>query len=86
MPKRNKEDYTENGKQIFISSQWDVEVPNQPVIESFMPHSPKLLKPVIVEHASAHILNRVDPIHKSPQSAHSPNHCKFQVDEVKEHN
>lgn len=56
------------------------------MIESFMPHSPKLLKPVIVEHASAHILNRVDPIHKSPQSAHSPDHCKFQVDEVKEHN
>lgn len=66
VPESNKKYDAKYRQQILIASQRNIQITDEPMIESFMPHSPKFLKPIIIEHAPSHIFNGIDPVHKGP--------------------
>jgi len=73
MPKSNKAHYSQDRKNIILPSEWNIKISDKPVIKSTVPHPPKALKPVIIEDASTHIIDDMNPIKFCPNSCSFPN-------------
>ena len=54
------------------SSKRDIDVTNNPAIETPVPSTPEGEGRVVVRHATNHVLRRVDAIHEGPQPEESP--------------
>lgn len=77
MPKCHKNYHTQHWQYVLIAAQGYVHVSDQPMIETFVPHSPKFLKPIVIEHTPPHIIYHIDPAQQCPHSTDSPYNCEL---------
>ena len=60
---KSYESYSSNHRiYIFISSQRNVKISDEPLIEASMPHSPKPFKSIVIKNASTQVINNLNAI------------------------
>jgi hypothetical protein len=57
---------------LFITSQRDIEIADEPLIESAMPHPPKTLKAIVVAYTPTKIVDDFNSAELSPEFSYSP--------------
>ena len=57
MPKGNEDNGCNHSVDLFIATEWYIEVSYEPLIEASMPHPPKPFEIIIIEDASTHIID-----------------------------
>ena len=62
------------------TSEWDVKVPQTPLIEAAMPAAPELHDAVVVAHAAHHVFRRVDAVQQRPEAEEAPWNEQFEPD------
>lgn len=62
------------------SAEWDVQVPQAPLIEAAMPSAPKLQHGVVIAHTTDHVLWRIDTVKQCPEPEEAPGDEQFQPD------
>lgn len=64
------------------TSQWNVNVSRDPLVETPMPAPPECKCRVVVAHTANHVFGRIDPIEEGPETKEAPGKQKLEPDDV----
>lgn len=82
MPNRHKrKNHPDIIHRIPRTPQRDIDVPNDPQIETLMPTPPESERRIIIGNATDHILGGFDAVEKGPETEEAPDDEEFKPDE-----